>query len=111
MNIKVYLLTRDNECDAVGIYNGESLKVLKGSKIRSTFAEHVKGGKTAKRYREDSSMVDCNNILLQDCVFRSPSTAAQFVTGASVNGLLSWHIDKKTSLKRFLDVHSMKANQ
>ena len=49
MNVKVYLSTRDKECDAVGIYNGNSLKVLKGSRIRSTFAEHIKGGKTAKK--------------------------------------------------------------
>lgn len=102
MSIEVYLKTRDGRCDASAIYNGESIIVLKGSRIRTSFANHIRGGKTAKNFREDTSVVNEDGIVLKDCTFKSPSTAAQFVMGSSVNGWTAWHVDKKNSLKDYL---------
>jgi hypothetical protein len=39
---------------------------------------------------------------LVDVKFTSPSSAAQFVTGRSVNGYVAWRPDDKMSLKEYL---------
>lgn len=104
MSIEVYLTSKDASYDAKGSYNEESFVVKKGSKIRLEFAEHIRGGRKAKSYRMDPNIVDSEGIVLKDCEFGSPSTAAQFVTGRSTNGLVAWRVDKKTSLKAHLGV-------
>lgn len=103
MDLLLYLRTRDQTCDAKAKYNKKTIIVLKGSQIRLSFANHVRGGKTAKRYRSDPEYVDVNGIVINDCIFNSPSTAAQFVTGSSVNGWEAWHVNKKTSLKDYMN--------
>ena len=102
MKVSVYLKTRDGSCEANAIFEGEKITVLKGSKVRKAFAEHIRGGKTAKLLRNDTGVVNESGIVLKDCVFSSPSTAAQFVMGSSVNGWIAWHVDKKTNLKDYL---------
>lgn len=102
MSIEIYLTSRDQSYDAKGTYTEESFIVKKGSKIRLDFADHIRGGKKSKSYREDPSVVDSDGNVLKDCSFGSSSTAAQFVTGRSTNGLVAWHVDKKTSLKSYL---------
>jgi hypothetical protein len=53
----------------------------------------------AKRYLNDNNFVDENGIVLKDCSFNSPSTAAQFVTGSSRNGYLVWKTKDGKKLK------------
>lgn len=101
--IDIYLKARNGNYDAKGKYNEGEIIVIKGSKIQMDFAEHIRGGKTAKKYREDANFVNTDGIVLKDCVFSSSSTAAQFVTGRSTNGKLAWHLDKKTTLKKYLE--------
>ena len=57
----------------------------------------------AKRCRNDATIVDETGITLKDCTFSSPSTAAQFIMESSINGWEAWHIDKKTSLKKYIN--------
>lgn len=102
MEIEVYLTSKHQAYNAIGLYTDKTFIVKKGSKIRLGFAGHIKGGKTAKRYREDPSVVDAQGNVLKDCAFGSSSTAAQFVTGCSTNGLEAWRVDKQTSLKSYL---------
>ena len=102
MTIEVYLISKDQSYDAKGTYTEETFVVKKGSKIRLDFAKHIRGGKKAKSYREDPKVVDSDGIVLKDCEFGSSSTAAQFVTGRSTNGLVAWRVDKHTNLKRFV---------
>ncbi len=104
MKTEIYLIAKDGSYNAQATYdsNGE-ITVKKGTRIRTQFASHVRGGKTAKKYREDPSYVNEDGITLQDCKFTSPSTAAQFVMGSSVNGWTAWHIDKKTNLKQYIE--------
>lgn len=102
MKVNVYLRTRDGSCDAKALFEGETITVLKGSIIRPSFAEHIRGGKASKKYRNDPSVVN-GKVVLKDCSFSSPSTAAQFVMGSSVNGWTAWHIDKKTNLKEYVE--------
>lgn len=103
MEINIYLTARNGNYDAKAVYEDGEIKVLKGSKIRMTFAEHIRGGRTVKKLREDSSVVTSEGVTLQDCYFTSPSTAAQFVMGSSTNGWRAWHVDRKTTLKAYLE--------
>lgn len=103
MKVEMYLTARDGSYDAKAVFDDNNVVVKKGAKIRMTFADHVRGGRSAKKYRDDSTVVDENGITKQDCSFTSPSTAAQFVMGSSVNGWSAWHIDKKTNLKKYVE--------
>jgi len=102
MSIEVYLTNKDQSYAAQGTYTEEKFVVKKGSKIRLDFAEHIRGGRKAKSYREDPKFVDNDGNVLIDCEFGSSSTAAQFVTGRSTNGFVAWRVDEHTNLKRFL---------
>lgn len=104
MSIEVYLTSKDQSYDAKGTYTEDFFIVKKGSKIRLDFADHIRGGRKAKSFRHDPKVVDNEGNVLKDCEFGSSSTAAQFVTGSSTNGLMAWHVDKKTTLKARLGV-------
>ena len=47
--------------------------------------------------------VDKNGILTADLVFATPSAAAAFVAGYSVNGLQAWHIEKHKTLRDYIE--------
>lgn len=53
--------------------------------------------------RGDKTVVSADGILLKDMTFHSPSTAAQFVTGRSVNGYIAWRPNDEMSLKAYLE--------
>ena len=59
--------------------------------------------KTTKAYelREDPRYVK-NGKVVRKCVFESPSTAAQFITGGSRNGYDCWKVKRGYSLGQFL---------
>ena len=100
MKTDIYLKSRNDSFDASGTFDNGKTIVKKGSRIRLSFADHVRGGTTAKRLRENPTIVSPSGVVLEDCTFNSPSTAAQFVMGSSVNGWRAWHVDKKTSLEK-----------
>lgn len=97
----LYLNNKKGLFHATCEYQNSVYIVKKGSKIKSTFADYIKGGKTSKRYRDNAEYVNSEGILLQDCIFKSPSTAAQFVMGASANGRLVW---KNADGKKLKDI-------
>ena len=102
MKIKVYLNVRTTDVQAEAIYEGETITVLPGGTISNDFAKHIRGGKKAKAYRENTEYVDTNRKILKECIFSSPSTAAQFVTGRSTNGYESWKVEERKSLGKYL---------
>ena len=103
MKIEIYLTARDGSYDAHAIYEDGLITIKKGSKIRLSFAQHVRGGKIAKRFLDDRDVVNLDGITQKECSFNSPSTAAQFVMGSSVNGWTAWHVDRKRNLKQYVD--------
>lgn len=105
MKIKIYLIAKSDSYHATAIYENGNVTVEKGSKLRMSFANHVRGGKVAKRCRENPDYVNEDGITIKNCEFSSPSTAAQFVMGSSVNGWTAWHVDKKTNLKQYVESH------
>ena len=102
MKLKVTLCSPISDAFAEAIYEGKTMTVLPGGKISEKFAAHIQGGRKAKSYRNDSNYVDSKRNIVKACVFTSPSTAAQFVTGRSTNGYEAWKVDEKKSLGVFL---------
>ena len=102
MKINISLKQRDTDVFSEAIYDGETVTVLPGGKISADFAKHIQGGRKAKSFRDNPEYVDSERNIIKDCVFTSPSTAAQFVTGRSTNGYEAWKVEKKKSLGKFL---------
>ena len=102
MKINILLKSTRGEFEATGIYDDGKVIVCKGSRINRVTSEKIGGSKTVKAIRDNNNIVDINGVLLLDCSFSSPSTAANFVTGRSANGYVAWRVDEKNSLGRFL---------
>jgi len=107
MNVKVTLKQRTTNVHAEAVYEGETITVLPGGIISEDFADHIRGGRKAKSFRENPEYVK-NGKILKECVFTSPSTAAQFVTGRSTNGYEAWKVEERKSLGEFLKEKGLK---
>ena len=66
----------------------EGFVVLKGSKIAPSSGADDTISPGNRKKREECEIED--NILQEDILFNSPTSAAQFVTGKSCNGWVSW---------------------
>jgi hypothetical protein len=82
----------------------EGFVVLKGSLLNPIITESTCSG-IAKQARQQSR-IDSNYILQEDFLFKSSSSAAEFVTGASANGLIVW---KTRSGKTLKDIQASEA--
>lgn len=102
MTIKVTITTRSSDVKADAIYKGDCIIVQPGGKISQDFAEHIRGGRKAKSYRDNPEYVNEERIIIKPCEFSSPSTAAQFVTGRSTNGYEAWKVEPKLTLGNYL---------
>jgi hypothetical protein len=90
MEIEVIAKGRNMRYDAVGMYDGKGLTVLKGSRISATMASKMNPVAVKLRARKDT--VDDGFVLQRDVTFRSASTAASFVTGSIANGMRVWKL-------------------
>lgn len=99
--MKVYLKKVKHNVNAIGEYdeNNNSLTVLSGSLISAdiSYTEKFRGSKSIESKRE--SVLIRNNILQEDVFFKSPSTAGNFVTGRSTDGLTAWKDENGRSIK------------
>lgn len=75
--------------------------VLKGSAVSESIAhsEKFRGAKSIEKAR--LGVLD-GTKLIQDVLFKSSSTVANFVTGASANGLTAWKTKDGRTLKEVL---------
>ena len=89
--MQLFLSSKKMNVDAKEIYFPESgeLIVLQGSILSSILSDSktFRGRKSIEKSRE--GVVD-GTILDKDVTFKSPSTAANFVTGSSSNGKRLW---------------------
>lgn len=87
----LYLKREKSGIDAIMNFDSSnsSYTVLKGSVLSSNIAysEKFRGAKSIEKARMN---VVVNNVLQTDMIFKSASTAANFVTGNSTNGLIAW---------------------
>lgn len=101
--MKVILKRRNTNIDALGEYNPDTkeLIVLKGSSVSDSInrSEKFRGANTIEKNRANTVI---NGRTIVDVRFKSPSTAANFVTGSSTNGLTAWKTEDGKSLKELL---------
>lgn len=101
--MKVYIIRERSGINAKGEYDPvtRSLTVLRGSVLSATIAytEKFRGAKSIEKSRAG---VLKDNVLQKDVVFKSASTAANFVTGTSTNGLTAWKDNNGKSIKEYI---------
>ncbi len=85
------------DCDGHGRYTENGFIVFKGSRLRSSVPESCpEAAKRARKLYEDKIE---NELLQEDILFRTPSGAAAFVGGGSINGWEKWQTKEGKSLK------------
>lgn len=103
MNIKVFWKSKHNDAyDAKGVFDGKGLTVLAGSKVNPML--------TSTRHVRDmyDGYIDSNCALTKDIYFKSPSTAATFVSGRSANGWVEWKDENGAVLQNYRDGKAQK---
>ena len=101
--MKLYIKRKNKTIESVAEYDLEngSVTVLKGSTVSATIAysEKFRGAKSIEK--SHSEYVE-NGIVIKDAYFKSASTAANFVTGSSTNGLTAWKSENGNTLQSIL---------
>lgn len=96
-DLDVLLYLNSSGARGTGRQTPEGFVVLKGAKlqtiIKSSMKEHL------KRLRKDYKGRIHGSTLLKDTLFDTPSAAAGFLTGTSVNGRVLWKNSLGQSLK------------
>lgn len=100
--MKVFLKTKSG-ANAVGDFDiqTKSLTVKKGSTVSPDIhsSEKFRGTKTIEKFRAQY----CDGLVTTaDVSFKSASTAANFVTGRSTNGLITWKDGDGRTLKSLI---------
>ena len=94
---KIFYIRRSG-ADAKGKLTSEGFVVLAGSKIRADIVpscpDYVK---TETKNNKDN--IDENSIIKNEILFKSPSSSAAFVLGASANGNIVWRTVEGKFLK------------
>lgn len=107
MEIALFIRNKQNEIIARGLYQDGAVTVKAGGHISEVFAFHGHGGAMALKFRNNPEYVN-QCLIIKDCRFDSPSTAAQFVNGRSTNGYIAWRTDEGLNLGQYLDAHGLR---
>lgn len=101
--MKLYLTNRSNSYKAFAEYDIETQQfvVKKGSRVSKdiAYSASFRGSKSIEKSR--ASFVSLGEVT-EDVVFKSPSTAANFITGRSSNGMIMWKDESGKTLKEIL---------
>lgn len=108
--VRVVLNSKSGSHQADGAFDGTCVTVKKGSKICLTDS-YADMSLKVKSKRHDCELVGDDGIVKQDITFESPTSAAQFVTGRSVNGYVAWRPENKMSLKEYLKNGRIQENE
>ena len=103
--MKLYLIQKSKGVNAQAEYDVETktFKVLKGSVVSLEVSHSERFRGAASIIKQRSNGVVKNGKVTQDVEFKSPSTAANFVTGASTNGMTAWKDKSGKTLKELLE--------
>ena len=100
--MKLFII-RKNGINATAEYDSiaGTFTVLKESVVSEdiAYSEKFRGSLSIKKQRKDTVT---NGVVNKDVIFKSASTAANYVTGSSTNGLTAWKTADKISLKDYL---------
>ncbi len=98
--MNLHLISSKNFIDAKATYDpkNKTFTVLKDSVVSATVAHSAtfRGATTVEKLRAEYVK---NNVVKKDVVFKSASTAANFVTGRSTNGLITWKNNNNVPLR------------
>lgn len=101
--MKVFLVRNKSGINAFGDYNIETkeLIVFTGSTVSETISRtnRFQNSKNIKKNRE---LFVKDRVVTKDVSFKSASSAANFVTGNSTNGLNAWRTESGVKLKEVL---------
>ena len=78
--------------------------MLKGSKIAPSSDGDINISLGNSKKRNECKIE--NNVLQEDVLFNSPSSAAEFVTGKSSNGWISWKTKEGKTLRDLENMNS-----
>lgn len=96
-----------SEYNAEMIRTNEGYLVIKGSKIRLIENDYI-----SRLVMEARKQVELKgDIIQEDVIFNKSSAAAQFVTGTSVNGRISWKTDDDMTLDEVERMLAKKAEE
>lgn len=100
MRLSIYSKVKGIEAYADYDKAAGTFTVLKGSKVSDGVATTGKfrGAKSVIRAREEFVT---DRLVSKDAVFNSASTAANFVTGRSTNGLVAWKTEDGKKLRDY----------
>lgn len=102
--MKLYLKRKNKSVEAIAEYDvvTKNITILKGSVIseKIAYSNSFRGAKSIENARGNGVVMD--RILTKDLTFKSASTAANFVTGASTNGMIAWKNEAGKTLKSIL---------
>lgn len=89
---------------ATGRRTSEGFVVLKGSSITASLQKSCPENviKLREKYKD---RIDANHVLMEDLLFSSPSAAAAFVGGTSLNGNELWKTIEGVLLKNLEKVN------
>lgn len=98
--MELYLKTK-NGASAIGNYNNKTkeITVLKGSIVSEKISTSPKF-RASKTIRKQRKKYVKENTVIENVKFNSVSTAANFITGTSCNGLLYWKDNNGNNLKK-----------
>ncbi len=102
MKVLVTLKRRDGKAEAKGIYEDGKLTVKKGSLLHVNSTSKLNLESIAQKLRVDKSIVGKDGVLKKDVTFNSASTAANFVTGTSTNGMITWKTQEGKKLSEIV---------
>ena len=101
--MKVFLKRARNGIDAIAEFDlaSKAITVLKGSILSDTitYTATFRGAKSIEQSRKGNLV---GNVLQRDMSFKSASTAANFVTGRSTNGLIAWKDKSGKTIKEII---------
>ena len=84
------------EFSGQGKYDGEKFTLLKGAKLNPSIKDYIE--ETVTKRREEHKSKIRNLVTVEDIIFNSPSGAASFILGRSVNGKEEWKNKKGQSI-------------
>ncbi len=103
MVIDIFMRNDNRRYDACATYDLDTKETIvkKGSRVSESIssAKSFKGANAIKTKRE---LFVINGVVTTDVVFKSASTAGNFVTGHSTNGMSAWKDEKGFFLKRII---------
>lgn len=102
---KVFYIKAARGAEASGEPTADGFVIFEGSQVADTEVESIRDSSSRLRQQliEEGVIKETSsgNILTEDYLASSPSTAAVVVMGRSANGLAEWKLQDGTTLKEF----------